>query len=527
MKPYVIAIDIGTTSTKAAVVHREGDIRAVLSAEYPLYTPASDRAEQDPAEITEAVAEAMRGVIAKAGIAAADVRCVVFSSAMHSLIALDPNGVPLTKSITWADNRSASYVRVLKERGDAQALYAATGTPIHPMSPLLKLMWLRDNEPDVFERAKIFVGIKEYVLGQWFGGGKGKYVIDQSIASATGLYSLQARDWHGPALEAAGIDASRLPELVPTTHVLEGMDREWAEKLGLLPNTPVVVGASDGVLANVGAGATQPDQFAVTIGTSGAVRAVVQEPRTDPLGRTFCYALTDDRWVVGGAINNGGVLFRWVRDELATKEADEARAAGIDPYERLTELAQTAPAGSGGLIVLPLFAGERAPYWNADVRGVFFGLSLAHGKPHMVRAVLEGIGYAVRSVAEAVGDAAGKPREIRASGGFARSPFWRQTIADILGAPLIVPDAIESSALGAAALGLVAVGDWESLDEAQHWSQASYTHEPNPAHRDTYDELFSLYSDLYPGLVGPFERIVQFQAKQSQQSQQSQQSLRS
>lgn len=513
MKPYIVAVDIGTTSTKAAVVHRSGTIRAALSVEYPLYTPAPDRAEQDPDEIVGAVADAVRDVMAKAAVGADEVRCVVFSSAMHSLIALDREGAPLTPSITWADNRSAPFVRVLKDQSDAQAIYAATGTPIHPMSPLIKLMWMRERDSSVFGKSHRFVGIKEYVLGRWFGGGN--HVVDHSIASATGLFSLQNRAWHEPALQAAGIDASRLPKLVSTTHVLEGMDRAWAERLGLAAGTPIVVGASDGVLANVGVGAVEPDQFAVTIGTSGAVRALVSEPRTDPQGRTFCYALTDDRWVVGGAINNGGVLFRWVRDELATKEADEARAAGIDPYDRLTELARQAPAGSGGLVVLPLFAGERAPYWNANVRGVFFGLSLAHGKPHMVRAVLEGVGYAVRSVAEAVGDAAGRPREIRASGGFARSPFWRQTIADILGAPLTVPDAIESSALGAAALGLVALGDWDSLEPARAWSQSSHTHEPNTAHRAAYDELFAIYSDLYPRLVSPFERIVNFQTSQS------------
>ncbi|WP_274364973.1 gluconokinase [Paenibacillus thermotolerans] len=512
MKPYIVAVDIGTTSTKAAVVHQSGSIRAALSAEYPLYTPAPDRAEQNPDEIVGAVADAVRSVMAKSAVRADEIRCIVFSSAMHSLIALDREGAPLTPSITWADNRGAPFVRVLKDQYDAQAIYAATGTPIHPMSPLLKLMWMRERDPSVFGKAHRFVGIKEYVLGRWFGG-TGKHVVDHSIAGAMGLFSLRNRTWHEPALQAAGIDASRLPELVSTTHVLEGMDREWAERLGVAADTPVVVGASDGVLANIGAGAIEPDQFAVTIGTSGAVRAVVREPRTDPQGRTFCYALTDDRWVVGGAINNGGILFRWVRDELATKEAEEARAAGIDPYDRLSELAQQAPAGSGGLVVLPLFAGERAPYWNANARGVFFGLSLAHGKPHMVRAVLEGVGYAVRSVAEAVGDAAGRPREIRASGGFARSPFWRQTIADILGAPLTVPDAIESSALGAAALGLVALGDWSSLEPARAWSQSSHTHEPNAAHRAAYDELFAIYTDLYPRLVDPFERIVRFQTK--------------
>ncbi len=511
MKQYVIAADIGTTSTKAVIINRSGIIIAEQSVGYPLNAPMPGRAEQDPSEIMQAVVSAVRTAVDASGIPQSEFLCMSMSSAMHSLIALDQSDELLTQCITWADNRSAPYVNILRERYDAQALYAATGTPIHPMSPLLKLMWMKEKDPAIFARARKFIGIKEYILNRWFG----QHVIDESIASATGLYSLKERKWHPQSLEAAGITEDHLPELKPTTHVLEGMRPEWADRMGVPRDLPVVIGASDGVLANLGVGAVSRDSFAVTIGTSGAVRAVVDQPLTDPHGRTFCYSLMPNRWVVGGAINNGGVLFRWVRDELATKEADAARQSGRDPYDALTELAEQAPAGSGGLVVLPLFAGERAPYWNADVRGVFFGLSLSHGKAHMVRAVLEGIGYAVRSVAEAVEVAAGKPREIRAAGGFARSAFWRQSLADILGAPLTVPDAIESSALGAAALGMHALGEMPDLNAVTAWSQSSYTHQPNEAYQETYNELFALYKELYPRLVDPLRDIVAIQMKES------------
>lgn len=509
MKPYVVAIDIGTTSTKVAIVDREGKIQVVTSEEYPLSTPMPGRAEQDPELIMRAVLEGTRKAMSLSGVSPDEVRCISFSAAMHSLIALDHEDQPLTACITWADNRSASYVNILKEQYNGHDIYAATGTPIHPMSPLLKIMWLRDNAPEIYQATSCFVGIKEFILNRWFG----VHIMDESMASATGLYSLRERKWYAPALAAAGITEAVLPKLVPTTHILRGMAPEWAGQLGVAADTPIVVGATDGVLANLGVGAIDPNSYAVTIGTSGAVRAVVREPHTDAQGRTFCYVLTEDSWVVGGAINNGGVLFRWVRDELATKETEEARADGIDPYERLCQLAAEAPAGSGGLVVLPLFAGERAPYWNADVRGVFFGLSLAHGKKHMIRAVLEGIGYAIRSVAEAVEDAAGKPLDIRASGGFARSPFWRQIIADIVGAPLLVPDAIEGSALGAAALGLYAMGDIASLEETKKWIQIVHLHEPNQDYLESYDELFHVYKDLYPRLVEPFAAITSIQNK--------------
>lgn len=509
MKRYIVAVDIGTTSTKSVVIDRSGEVRGIHAVGYPLHTPMPGRAEQEPEEILAAAVEAVQTALAKSGVTRGEILAMAMSSAMHSLIALDGDGSLLTPCITWADNRASSYVQELLEQQEGQAIYRATGTPIHPMSPLLKLMWMRTHQPETFQQARMFVGIKEYVLYRWFD----RYVMDESNASATGLYHLRNRTWHAPSLQLAGITPDRLPELVPTTHVLEGMSADWAEKLGVPADVPVIVGASDGVLANVGIGAVEPDAFAVTIGTSGAVRAVVKEPLTDPQSRTFCYALTPDRWVVGGAINNGGVLMRWVRDELATKEAAEAAASGKDPYDALMELAASAPVGANGLVVLPLFAGERAPYWNADVRGTFFGLSLAHGKQDMVRAVLEGICYAVRSVTEAVQDAAGKPREIRASGGFARAPFWRQMLADVLGAPLTVPDVIESSALGAAALGLHALGEMPDLSAARAWSSASYTHDPDAASGAVYDELFAIYQDLYPRLVEPYKRIVDFQSK--------------
>ncbi len=252
--------------------------------------------------------------------------CVSFSSAMHSLIAVDEALRPLTPCITWADNRSAGYVKPVKEQLNGHEIYMRTGTPIHPMSPLLKLLWFRDHRPELFAAAYKFIGIKEYVFARLFG----EYVIDHSLASATGLFNLRSLDWDSEATALCGVRREQLSRPVPTTHVMQGLRAEDAARLGLAADTPFVVGASDGVLANLGAGAFEPGIYSVTIGTSGAVRGVVREPVTDPKGRLFCYALKEDFWVVGGAINNGGIMFRWVRDQLATAEAEEGRRRGMD-----------------------------------------------------------------------------------------------------------------------------------------------------------------------------------------------------
>ncbi|UUZ95886.1 hypothetical protein LJK87_16765 [Paenibacillus sp. P25] len=506
-KPYIIAADIGTTSSKTLVIDREGRVLASHSVEYPLHTPRPDMAEQDPDEIFQAVVTAIRTVIGKARVLPSQILCVSFSSAMHSLIAIDRELKPLTQCITWADNRSVGYVKVLKEELDGLGIYRRTGTPIHPMSPLLKLMWFRDNRPELFEQAYKFIGIKEYVFAKLFG----RLVIDHSIASATGLFNLRELDWDAKALEACGVRPEQLPEPVPTTFTLEGLSADDAAALGLAADTPFVIGASDGVLANLGVGAYEPGIYAVTIGTSGAVRGVVHEPQTDPEGRLFCYNLKDNFWVVGGAINNGGIMFRWVRDELATLEAEEGRGRGMDPYDYLTELARGVPVGSDGLIFLPLLAGERAPYWNANARGVFFGLSLYHQKKHMIRAVLEGVMYRIHSVVSALEEMNGPTKEIRASGGFARSPFWLQMMSDVLGSPVAVPNTIESSGLGAAQLGMLALGEIKDFSSVHDWMRVEQSLTPSAANHEIYLQLTTIYNRVYHQLKNEFDLISAFQ----------------
>lgn len=508
-RPYIVAADIGTTSTKTLVIDRDGRVLASHSIEYPLNTPAPDRAEQDPDQIFDAVVQGIGAVVRKLGITPAQVLCVSFSSAMHSLIAVDKQTKPLTACITWADNRSSRYAEELKLSGLGQQIYERTGTPIHPMSPLLKLMWFRDNEPGLVKETYKFIGIKEYVFAKLFG----RYLIDHSLASATGLFNLENLDWDAEALSHAGVTREQLSELVPTTHRVEGLSAEYAAAMGLSKDTPFVIGASDGVLANLGVGAFEPGVVAVTIGTSGAVRSVVTKPQTDPEGKLFCYALTENFWVVGGPINNGGIVFRWVRDQIATAEAEEARRQGIDPYDYLTELASQVGAGSDGLLFLPLLSGERAPYWNANARGVYFGLSLSHQKKHMIRAALEGVMFSIQAVATSLERVMGPAKVIRASGGFARSEFWRQMMTDMLGTAVTVPDSIESSGIGAALLGLLAMGEIDDLSHAHDWIQVGMAHEVNENNYRIYQQLTSIYTSVYHQLKDQFDAITAFQGQ--------------
>ncbi|MFC5702010.1 gluconokinase [Cohnella faecalis] len=508
----MIGIDIGTTSTKAVLYLEDGAVVATANNEYPLYTPAPSVAEQDPDEILAAAVRSVKQVMDKSGVPPERVMFVSCSSAMHSVIPVSGDGKPLMRCLTWADNRSAEWTNNLKADMGGHSIYLRTGTPIHPMSPLSKLLWLRNDRPDVFRDAVKFVSIKEYVLFKLFG----EYVIDHSIASATGLFNLNALDWDEEALSVAGVGPERLSRLVPTTYRLDGLDSRYAAEMGLSPSTPFVVGASDGVLSNLGVDAVDPGVVAVTIGTSGAIRTVVDKPITDPKGRYFCYALANSKWVIGGPVNNGGVIFRWVKEEFAASETETALRLGISPYDVLTKIAERVRPGSDGLLFHPYLTGERAPLWNPDARGSFFGLTLHHRKEHMIRSVLEGVIYNLYAVNLAMQETIGVPRKIMATGGFARSPLWRQMMADIFGQTVVIPESFESSCLGAVVLGLYAFGKTDSLSGAvAGMVGTTHEHAPNPESAAIYRELLPIYVRLSRKLEEEYEHIAKFQEKYS------------
>ena len=511
MTNYMIGIDIGTTSTKSVLFTEQGEVVTTSTQEYPLYTPAPDAAEQDPDEIVQAAISSVRGVMTQSGISANHVLFVSCSSAMHSVIAMDQNDHPLTRCITWADNRSAAWSTKLQENGVGHQIYLRTGTPIHPMSPLTKLMWLRHDEPELFERTAKFISIKEYLFFRLFG----QYIVDHSIASCTGLLNLEQLDWDQEALDIAGITPNHLSKLVPTTYTIEGMHPEWAEKMVLSPSTPFVIGASDGVLSNLGVNAIKPGIVAATIGTSGAIRTVVDRPVTDPKGRTFCYALTEKLWVVGGPVNNGGMLFRWVRDEFAASEVETAKRLGINSYDVLTKIAERVPPGSEGLLFHPYLSGERAPLWNPDARGSFFGLTLHHKKEHMIRAVLEGVIFNLYTVLLAMEEQIGQPTSIQATGGFARSPLWRQMMSDIFNQEVVVPESFESSCLGAVVLGLYATGRIKSLEDVSSMIGTTHRHTPVKENASLYQELLPIYIRISRKLEEEYADIAAFQRKMS------------
>jgi gluconokinase len=432
----VLGVDVGTTAAKAVVFDAAGTELGAGEVRYPLLEPEPGQAVQDPEVVIQGASEAIRAAVSRAG---GPVAGVAFSAAMHGLLAVGAGGRVLTPLVTWADSRATPQAARL--RAERIELQAQTGTPLHPMSPLAKLRWFAEREPDTFEAAHRWVGLKELLLARW----GGDWVIDHSLASGTGLLDLRALDWHEGALEAAGVRPGQLSLPVPGVHVMP-LRPDVAAALGVDGATPLVVGGADGPLANLGLGAVTPGVAAVSIGTSGALRVVVPERGSDP--RLFCYVLGPGQWVVGGGTSSGGVTLEWASRALAPDLG----------FEALLDVAAQAPPGSDGLMMVPALLGERSPSWDAAARGAYVGLSRAHGRAHLVRAALEGVCFQLAIVLDAVRDAGHEVREVRATGGFARSPLWRQMLADVLGIDIGFAAGGQASALGAALLAFRALG---------------------------------------------------------------------
>jgi gluconokinase len=359
-------------------------------------------------------------------------------------------------------------------------------------------MWLRDNMPDVFSKTKKIISIKEYIFKKLFD----KYLIDYSIASATGLFDIYKKSWYEPSLKFAGITQEQLSEAVSPTHIIRGIKQEYAQRLGIDKDLPFIIGASDGCLANLGSNAVNPGDVSLTIGTSGAVRMLTNTPQKDSKRRLFNYLLTDELYVSGGPINNGGVLLKWYAENFLDREF--TGAADFEWF--LQEAIQVAP-GSEGLIFLPYVQGERAPVWDADAKGVFLGIHSGHTRAHFMRAIIEGICFALYQVAGSLEEVIAPIKNIYASGGFIQSKQWLQMLTDIFGKRISITDTADASAVGAAILGMKATGMISDISEAASTQEIKEVFEPDMQKHELYRVNYAVYTSLYEKLKDEFAKL--------------------
>ena len=491
---YVLGIDIGTGSVKAVALTSKGN---VLHSGQIFYTNTNTaKTEQDTTLVWEAFHQSIRDAVA---YIQAPPFAIGLSSAMHSVLAVDENGQPLTRAILWSDTRSTEIAQKLRGTPLGEQLYLATGTPVHSMSPLCKIRWWKEADPALFARAHKFISIKEAIWHQLFG----EYVIDHSLATATGLFNHQQLQWDAGALLFAGIGSEKLSQPVSVTYQKNGLSAETAGRLGIPPTTPFFVGGSDGCLANLGSFCLSPAEAAITIGTSAAVRITSKTPVQKPAQMIFNYLLEEGTYVSGGAVNNGGNVFQWLLKNLF---AEHGR---VKTYEDLFQVIASVPAGSHGLLFLPYLYGERAPIWDEKSCGVYFGLTAGHGLAQMARAAAEGVAFALGQILSLLEESCGLVTQLRVSGGLVEAVAVMQLLADSTGKEVVVQQTEDASAIGAALLVLKKTGLIDDYNAISPTTGRVYL--PNPAAHTVYKDLFLLYQNLYPLLKDSMHTISQRQ----------------
>jgi gluconokinase len=483
--PYFLGVDIGTGSTKAIAVSHDGGLLASAKQKYTINSPQPGYSEQNPDDILEAFISCIQKVSNELNHAP---EAIGISSAMHSLIAVDNNGKALYPMITWADTRSEAIAQQIHQSEKAEALYRQTGTPIHPMSPLCKLIWLQQHNAELVSKTAKFISIKEYIWFRLFG----RFEVDYSVASATGLFDIENRCWSAEACSLAGITAQQLSNPVDTGYSRKDMGAAIAESLGVSASVPVVIGASDGCCANLGSYVTDSTTAALTIGTSGAVRVTSPQPVYNFKAMTFNYLLNQHTYVSGGAVNNGGIAIDWLlRKFLQTAEVTDKS------YQELFDAIKQVPAGSEGLLFLPYLHGERAPIWDSQSSGAFVNVKPRHSRQHFLRATLEGICYALNDVLETLESTAQlNIEQLNISGGFTNSEVWVQVLADITGKRLCINQQEDASAVGAVYLAMLAVKPHRKLPEPENAKIIQY-HADN---HQVYAKAFPLFRKAYQNL---------------------------
>lgn len=504
---YLLGIDVGTVRTKGILYDSKLQPKKSFRETYPLYRDAKGMAEQEPAEVLAAVEKVINQAYQEVQRNNCDLLAIAFSSENQSLLLLDENFQPISRILTWADTRARLVASRVKRNLIARELYMDTGTPIHPMSPFTKLLWLKEAQPERLKATTYIADIKSYLFHHFFG----EFKIDISVASCSGMWNINTRTWDRQALEMTGISTSQLPEIVESTTQAIGLTTRAQKELHVPVQTPFVYGAFGGASSNIGMGAVDASTAAIAIGTSAAVRVITDSPVIDPHQRLFCYTLDNEHWVVGGPLNNGGDVYQWAVNHLVDAKAvtNEKKT----PFQLANQIIEGVPAGSHGLIFHPFLGGERAPIWDANARGSFFGLNLLHTRADMLRSVMEGITMNVGSVFEVVRDLVGDPEKIMASGGFTDSEVWRQMLADVIGFPVGVAMAHGGCCLGAATIALKSLGRIDDYAEVKGMLSQPEVYDPDDMAAYTYQKYQPLFNQVEHLLTPAYEAISQLQEK--------------
>lgn len=501
--PYVIGCDVGSQGTNCALYAADGTLVASSYQGYDLSFPFPGAAEQDPRVWPEAVIAGVRELLERVPEGPSAVKGLSFGSQLDGMVVCDGEGRPLRPAMIWMDRRAEAQAARLAERMAPEEFYRRVGANLDSSHAVFKALWVRDEEPDVWERARLLMPPGTYVLRAV----AGVNAVDFSNASSLALLDPRTRRWSEEVLDAVGLGPEMLPELLPATEPVGRVTPAFAEATGLDPDTVVAVGCGDEMAATLGAGVFEPGEVCDVVGTAEPVCAASAEPREDPTMLVECHPHADpEAWLLENPGFVSGGNLRWWRDQFGHPErAAEANGDG-DAYDLLSADAARVPPGADGLVFLPCMQGAMAPEWNGAARGVFYGLTLAHTRAHMTRAILEGSAFALRDILEAMRGAGLDVRRLTIVGGGAKGPLWRQIKADVTGLPVRIPASVETTATGAAILAAVAAGIHASVGDAVRAFVAFRPegHEPDPERREIYEEAYRRYRAVYAALKPVF-----------------------
>ena len=507
--PLFLGIDTGTSGTKAVLIDETGHLLASHTQEYALSTPYPQWAEQNPdTDWWEAAQIVVRAVLAKAGVTGDQIGGIGLTGQMHGSVFLDKAGKVLRPALLWCDARTgAECAEITAAVGGTQKLFETIGQPVLASFTAPKIVWVRNHEPHIYAQIAQVLLPKDYIRYKL----TGEYATEVSDASGTSLLDVRKRDWSPAMLSALDIPRDWLPRVYESPEVSGTITAQAAALTGLKAGTPVVGGGGDQAAGGVGTGTVETGRVSSALGTSGVVFAHSADPFFDPEMRiqTFCHAVPGAWHLMGCMLSSGGSL-RWLRDTFFQPEGVVAKSLGTDPYDLMTRGAATVPPGSEGLLFLPYLTGERTPYPDPDATGVFFGASLRTTRAYFARAVLEGVAYSFKDAFRLLEEIGVPVHEVRASGGGAKSAFWLQVLADVIGQPHRLLNVDEGPAFGAALLAGVGTGTFASVPEAcQATIRTTSETAPGAETSAVYEKYYPLYRELYPALQASFKKAAQ------------------
>lgn len=506
MKKYLLAHDLGTSGNKATLFSTEGELIKSCVYSYDMLVSNNNWVEQRPEDFWKAVCESTKELVQ--GIDVGAIEAISFSGQMMGCICVNREGQALRNAIIWADMRATQEEQMIRERITEEEFYHITGHRISPSYGGQKFMWVKRNEPEIYDKTYKMLNCKDYIILKL----TGEFVTEYTDASSTNLMDLKKLEWSDRLLEIMEIDRDKMPQLLKSTDIAGKVTPEAAEACGLIPGIPVVCGGGDGVCAPVGTGCIREGIAHSCMGTSSWINITTKEPIYDDEMRTFNWAHIVPGYVLpGGTMQCGGGSYSWFNRELCKYEALVAEQKGTNQYILLEEEINASQPGAGGLLFLPYLIGERSPRWNPDAKGAFVGLKMETEKKDMIRAVQEGVAFNLNIVLEAFREKGVTIDEMTVIGGGAQSDAWLQILADIYNVEIQKPNYLEeATSMGAAITAGVGVGVFDSFDVVDKFLKIRETKKPQAKNQEIYNQLKPIFDEAYYGLKDVFQKLSAF-----------------